>query len=92
MSISKPEFIGGPLSGAPPDRVICEPVPFPTSGILTCRRGQGSRTFQGQKPPTCDGLVKPKAVGHLKMLACEKCGLIHSTVDKDGMLHYGAVL
>lgn len=73
--------------------VICEPVPIPKHGTLTCRRGQGTRTFQGQKPPPCDGLVKPKG-GDWKsgMLACEKCLLIHATVNKDGVMHYGAIL
>jgi hypothetical protein len=92
MSLEHHGMIGGPLSGPPPEQVICEPVPVLASGILPCRRGQGQRTFQGQKPPTCDGIVKPKAVGHLKMLACEKCGLVHATVNKDGVLHYGPVL
>lgn len=73
--------------------VICEPIPIPKTGVLTCRRGQGSRTFQGQKPPTCEGLVKPRN-GDWKsvILACEKCRLTHATVNKDGVMHYGAVL
>lgn len=69
--------------------VICEPVPVPITG-MTCRRGQGQRTFQGQKPPTCDGLVKARPTGSI--LACEKCKLVHATISKDGILHYGAVL
>lgn len=78
----------GPINtGLPPsESVICEPVPAPS--ILTCRRGHGSRTFQGQKPPTCDGLVKPYG----QILACEKCKLTHAIVIKDGVAHYGTVL
>ena len=93
MSFENPQMIGGPMSGSPPPQVVCEPVPIPKDGTLKCRRGQGSRTFQGQKPPTCDGFVKP-AGGNWQgvMFACEKCRLLHTTVNKDGVMHYGAVL
>lgn len=72
--------------------VICEPVPVPSQSPLTCRRGRGARTFQGQKAPFCDGTVTPKSIGSGKILACDKCKLIHATVLKDGVLCYGSVL
>lgn len=87
MGFGDGKMIGGPMSGPPPQHVVCEPVPMPKAGAIPCRRGQGSRTFQGEKPPTCDGLVKPKTVGNQPMLACEKCGLTHAMI-----LCYGAVL
>lgn len=85
-------MIGGPHSGPAPTQVICEPVQVPASGIMTCRRGQGQRTFQGQKPPTCDGRVEPKVIHQRNVLACDKCGLVHAGDSKDGVLYYGAVL
>lgn len=81
--------------GMPSTPVLCEPVPIPASGVMTCRRGQGQRTFQGQKPPTCDGVLeqKPKVAGMLvSFLSCNKCGLSHATGEKDGTKIYGSLL
>jgi len=70
--------------------VICEPIPVPPSDFLPCRSGQGANTLQNSLPP-CNGLVKPSGVGQHKSLTCERCGLLHATCNKDGILYYGAV-
>lgn len=96
MPLGNPGMIGGPLPGPRPVQVICEPTPVRMAdmkaGPLPCRRGKGSRTFQGQKPPECDGHIHPIGDGEHKTLTCDKCGLVHATVNKDGVLHYGPVL
>ena len=96
MSFDNPQMISGPMSGPPPQHIVCEPVPVTTeamkAGPLPCRRGKRQHTFQGQKPPECDGHIHPVGPGEHKRLECDKCGLVHATVNKDGVLHYGPVL
>lgn len=92
MGFNDGKMIGGPISGPPPDFVLCAPIPVPASGVMTCRSGQDGRTFQGEKLPTCDGILKPNAVGARLFFSCGKCSLSHQTAVKDGVSIYGALL
>jgi hypothetical protein len=92
MPLKDVGMIGGPMSGPPPDFVICAPVPVPASGVMTCRSGQDGRTFQGEKMPMCDGTLRPKAVGAQLFFSCDKCSLSHQVAVKDGIEIYGALL
>jgi hypothetical protein len=92
MGFGDGKMIGGPMSGPPPAFVICEPVLIPASGVMTCRRGQGQRTFQGQKPPTCGGIVGPAKIGNRDGFCCNLCGLTHDKIAVNGVPSYGAVL
>ncbi len=92
MGFGDGKMIGGPMSGPPPDFVICTPAPVPASGTMTCRSGQDGRTFQGEKMPTCDGTLVPKAAGAMLFFSCAKCSLSHQVAVKDGVKVYGALL
>lgn len=92
MAFGDGKLIGGPKSGPRPEVVVCEPIPIPPSGVMTCRRGQGQRTFQGQKPPVCDGVVELAVQDDLLSLCCNMCRLRHEKLVVRDVLHYGSVL
>lgn len=83
--------VGGPEDG------FALSNPIPAEVPLKCRSENGP-IFQGQQPPSCDGILKVdlRAIERMLKMAdlptvqCPKCGLAHGFMMKYGTLFYGA--
>ena len=81
-----------------PGSVISQPIEMPVNGPVGCRRG--SRPFQGQTLPPCEGKLLTSAATISKMIlenrppsvACPKCRLVHGFLLQNNKVLYGALL